>query len=361
MSHDVFPSSSDVAAATADLRERHRQLLASSNGRMRARDAARALGVTEGALLAAWVGDTVTPLRGDCEAILLQVGTLGRVMALTRNAFCVHERKGVYRNLSFGNGIGLAVGEEIDLRLFMKHWRHAFAVVEARGDGVARSLQFFDARGDAVHKVHLLEESDVAAFDRIVETFSAADIVPAFGELGADGVGGRGLPAGFDAEAFRAGWDALRDTHDFNPLLKRHGVHRLDAFEVARGERAARIELRAYREALAAARDQALSIMVFVGNAGCIQIHTGPVHNLKEMGDWYNVLDPAFNLHLLETGIAEAWRVRKPTRDGVVTSLELFDADGRPLMMLFGARKPGKPENGVWREIAESSVDGVAA
>ncbi|RMS45955.1 hypothetical protein ALP65_03871 [Pseudomonas aeruginosa] len=103
-----------------------------------------------------------------------------------------------------------------------------------------------------------------------------------------------------------------------------------------------------------AAAESGLPIMVFVGNAHCIQIHTGPVCNLKWLDDWFNVLDPEFNLHLKTTGIAELWRVRKPSTDGIVTSWEAFDADGELIVQLFGARKPGEPERDDWRELAES-------
>jgi putative hemin transport protein len=91
--------------------------------------------------------------------------------------------------------------------------------------------------------------------------------------------------------------------------------------------------------------------MVFVGNPGCIQIHTGTVTNLKRMGPWFNVLDPTFNLHLREDAIDSAWIMRKPTRDGDITSLELFDKEGFCFAQLFGARKPGKPELEAWRTI----------
>ena len=62
------------------------------------------------------------------------------------------------------------------------------------------------------------------------------------------------------------------------------------------------------------------------------------------------MLDPTFNLHLREDAIASAWVVRKPTRDGDVTSLELFDKDGF-CFTLFGLRKPGKPELEAWRAV----------
>ena len=83
--------------------------------------------------------------------------------------------------------------------------------------------------------------------------------------------------------------------------------------------------------------------MVFVGNRHCIQIHSGPVQNLKWMDTWFNVLDPEFNLHLKTPGVTELWRVRKPSSDGVITSWEAFDAEGELVLQLFGARKPASP------------------
>jgi putative hemin transport protein len=71
------------------------------------------------------------------------------------------------------------------------------------------------------------------------------------------------------------------------------------------------------------------------------------------MGPWLNVLDPTFNLHLREDAIASSWVVRKPTRDGDVTSLELFDAAGFCFAQLFGQRKPGVPELESWRAVLQ--------
>jgi putative hemin transport protein len=75
------------------------------------------------------------------------------------------------------------------------------------------------------------------------------------------------------------------------------------------------------------------------------------------MGPWLNVLDPGFNLHLREDHIAQAWLVRKPTVDGLVCSLELFDAQGRNIAMMFGERKPGQAERCDWRTLLESLAD----
>ena len=55
-----------------------------------------------------------------------------------------------------------------------------------------------------------------------------------------------------------------------------------------------------------------------------------------------------------EDAIERTFIVRKPTDDGVVTSIEAFDAQDRTIALFFGARKPGQTERGAWRDIAES-------
>jgi putative hemin transport protein len=105
--------------------------------------------------------------------------------------------------------------------------------------------------------------------------------------------------------------------------------------------------------ALTQAAANALPIMVFVGNKGMLQIHTGEVRNVVDARGWLNVLDPDFNLHVREEAIAQSWIVRKPTVDGTVTALECFDANGNQLVQLFGKRKPGIPELEEWRTLAQ--------
>ena len=96
-----------------------------------------------------------------------------------------------------------------------------------------------------------------------------------------------------------------------------------------------------------------LSIMVFTGNRGNIQIHSGPVEKTLWQGPWFNILDPDFNLHLNTESIVESWVVIKPTEDGIVTAVEVFDKHGELIVQFFGARKPGIPELEGWRELVK--------
>lgn len=316
-------------------------------------DAAARLETGEMSLLRIDPEARVRRLKPDWRAAFDGISALGRTMALTRNRSCVHERKGTYGRAKIDAGTGLVLGEDIDLRLFLSGWRHVYAVEPA--DTKRRpSLQFFDAAGSAVHKVHLLEESDRSAFDALVGALAEAG-EPAKAPAAARGHGGErpddGRPV--DVAALRAAWLALRDTHDFFAMLRKFGVSRLRAFELAGADLARPLARNVVTALLDRASASGVSIMVFVGNRGCIQIHTGPVQNIKPMGPWINVLDPAFNLHLRADLVTSAWLVRKPTDDGVVTSVELFDAEGGTIAMFFGARKPDKPELPAWRMLAE--------
>ncbi len=338
----------DQKAAT--LLERWQHLIAERP--IRNRDAAHALGVSEAELVASACGSGTFRLRREPLQILREAAMLGRVMALTRNDSVVHEKKGVYAPAEGEGHVGLVLGEDIDLRLFFSHWRHAFAVCEpAPKQATKRSLQFFDPSGEAVHKIHLLAESDLVAFDGIVEGFADEDQSYVVATVPRTLAAAERSDADVAADEFLESWAGLTDTHQFFGLLKRFGVTRTQALRLAEGEHADRApDATAWRVMEEAARTQ-VPFMVFVGNAGCIQIHTGPVANIARMGTWINVLDPAFNLHLREDHIAQSWVVRKPITEGTVTSLELFDRDGGLIAQFFGKRKPGVPEQEAWREL----------
>ena len=325
------------------------------NPKTRIRTAARELGTSEAALVATGVDGDATRLRPDFDAIFHALEPLGRVMALTRNDACVHEKTGVYDAVHTGlaHQMGQVLGRDIDLRLFLGRWRSAWAVAtpwDGGADGFRRSLQFFDAHGDAVHKVFCTRETDLDAYHALVERFADADGQPLDTEPRPEPSAER-PDAEINADALLSDWAGLQDTHDFFQLLGRHGVTRTQALRLAEGRFAERVAPEAVRQSFEAAAAGGLPIMVFVGNRGCVQIHTGPVKKLVQRAPWYNVLDPGFNLHLDETAVAESWVVTKPTEDGDVTALELYDGAGEAVVQLFGERKPGRAERAEWRAI----------
>ena len=338
------------------LAERYQQLK-KEQPELRARNVAELLDVSEAEILLVNDNAEITTLKQQPEDILKQVIHLGEVMALTRNDDCVHERKGVYDNASFfSHGKmkqGLFVNPDIDLRLFMSHWMFCFGVIEKSERGDRKSLQFFDKSGAALHKIYLTKKSNESAYNQLVQEFTADEQLTSL-TLEAYSPKPEDRPdADIDWAGLRNTWENLKDTHDFFPMLKKYKVGREQALREVGNDLAYQVDNDASRRILELARDTECEIMVFVGNRGCIQIHTGPVKKLVEYGEWYNVMDPQFNLHLQESNIARTWVTKKPTVDGTVTALEVFDTAGELIVTFFGKRKPGIPELEGWREIIE--------
>ncbi|MEM7368300.1 MAG: ChuX/HutX family heme-like substrate-binding protein [Bacteroidota bacterium] len=331
-------------------------LLKEQEPKLRNRDLAKRLAISEAELVSLDVGDSVTRLGGNWKVLLQELKSMGHVMALSRNEYCVHERKGVYDNIEFYEGphnMGVAVNEDIDLRFFMNEWEYGLAVIKQHGKiGILYSFQFFNKRGEAVHKVYSTPTSDIYAYHQIVKNFRDPNQDPIIGVDTSEKEKQAEKPdSEIDVESFQEDWRQLQDTHHFFGLLRKYGLTREQGFRLAPSGFTHKVNNQSVIQMLQAAANKTVPIMCFVNSPGCIQIHTGPVKNLKFFGDWYNVMDPKFNLHLNMKGVHSSWIVKKPTEDGLVTSLELFDQEGNQIVYFFGARKPGKSELEEWREL----------
>lgn len=336
--------------------QEHYDQLKAKDPKIRIRDAAKKLGVSELELLELGLGGDVVRLSGDWKDLLAELHQLDRVMALTRNDFAVHERKGIYHNISFfkGGKMGVAVNEDIDLRFFMTEWKYAYGVRMPKNNRVLHSFQFFNQSGEAIHKIYLTPKSDPLAFQKLLEKYKAKDqkkkLKPKSARKKKSATAR--LPVQ-KTRQFQLDWLQLKDTHDFFPLLAKYKLARLLALELAPKGYAYQVSEEAIPTLFNLVATTQLPIMVFVGNSGCIQIHTGPIKKIVSFQNWFNVMDPDFNLHLNLLGVAKIWVVKKPTADGVVTSLEVFDEEGDIIMQCFGKRKPGLPELKEWRNAIE--------
>ena len=327
---------------------------AEAHPKLRARDLAHQIGISEAALVAARVGQGVTRIDADPDRLLPAVEALGDVMALTRVEACVHEKVGRYANYHPGAHAAMVLNEEIDLRIFPSHWAHAFAVETVGEDGgVRRSLQVFDRAGDAVHKIYLRDGSDLSGWESLVPALALEDqrrVQPVEPRAPVEGPKIRADKA----DILRDEWAKLTDTHQFLRLCSKLKMNRLGAYHTAGQPFARRLDPASADKVLQDVRKAGIEVMIFVGNRGCIQIHSGPIGTLRPMGPWQNVMDPGFNLHLRLDKIAELWAVEKPTQRGPAVSLEAFDDAGGLIFQIFGVGKEGRDSRPQWGRIVEA-------
>jgi len=311
----------------------------------RARAIAAALGVSEVQWVAASQDRIFSrPLLCQPASILTRLTALGEVLALTRNDACVHELTGNYDSFSIDQSVFLVQSATIDLRLFISKIKSVWAVSE-----LGRfSLQFFDQSGCAIHKVYCTQLSNMTAYHELVKDFAApilswpTTVTPVTASLS---------KVVDQSEVLRQAWLSLQDTHDFFAMIQRFNVTRVAAFKAAGNDLAQAVSIETVEHVLTEVAAGSVPIMCFVANGASIQIYTGLVHTLYRRGAWYNIIDPSFNLHLNTDAIESAWIVTKPTVDGWVTSLELYDCNEQLIVQFFGARKPGQSELSEWRNV----------
>lgn len=326
------------------------------NPKMRARDLADKLGISEAQLVAADCGHGTVRIDPHPDRVIWAAQIFGQVMALTRNESCVHEKVGVYDNYHSGAHASMVLTDDIDLRMFPAHWRHAFMVDVQKETGPQRSLQVFDAAGDAVHKIFLREGSNAIAWKDVLQDLKLEDQSPDIDVTPRAPTEAAKSDAS-KVEILRKEWKRMTDTHQFLRLTSKLKMNRLGAYRIAGAPFVRAVDPRAVNEALLQLAADGTDVMIFVGNKGCIQIHQGPVTTLKEMGPWQNVLDPGFNLHLRLDHIAEVWAVDKPTQRGAAVSLEAFDRDGGLILQMFGVGKEGRDSRPAWRALVAGLPD----
>lgn len=325
-----------------------------------ARDLAGLMEISEAELTHARVGKEATRLTADARTLLTALAQVGQVKSVTRNGYAVHEQYGRYENQHLNGHAGLILNPRaLDLRLFLNQWACAFSLSEETRSGVRHSIQFFDHQGDALHKVYTTEETDMRAWQTLLEQFSVAEnpallLQPAAAASVTD--------ADINDARIDSEWRAMTDVHQFFQLLQRNGLTRQQAFHAVGNDLAYRVDNASLTQLLHAARQAQNEIMIFIGNRGCVQIFTGTIEKVTPHHEWINVFNQRFTLHLIETAIAESWVTRKPTQEGFVTSLELFAADGTQIAQLYGQRTEGQSEQSQWREqVAHLSGKDIAA
>jgi len=334
------------------------EALIRENSDLRIRDIAEKLSVPEAALFEKSLGVKARRLKLNPSTQIDRFTDLGEVMVIVRNENAVHEQTGVYEKINIHEGPQMAtvIGTDIEQRIFFSRWKYLYAFELESRKGTLSGVACFDQFGTAIIKLYQTSSTDKIVWESIFEPETGADI-PVFNEKV---IGNNNLTeSDRNFDDLLTDWSQLKDTHDFFGLLAKHRVTRTAAMRAAEGRFTFRLSNHVAVDLLSRVSSAGLPFMIFVGNSGIIQIHDGIIGRSFTQNNWLNIMDPKFNLHLRLEGVAEAWHVVKPTIDGNVNSIELYDSEGEQIVSFFSSRKPGTPERPVWAEIIKSVREGV--
>lgn len=340
-----------MAQLNIELKQRWQQLV-EENPRTRIRDAAEILNVSEMELLATDIPQNVLQLEGDFKALMQRLTEVGKVMSLVRNEIAVHELSSTYPELKFNRNpqVGVAM-QAIDLRIHFNEYCYAFAVKTPQGKNELRSIQFFDKSGQALQKIYLKNQEHIEVWDDIVENFKAQQQQTSF-ELIQSETGSKSF-VDIDLAKFRRAWELMRDVHALPRVIKRFAISRHEAVSLVGEPYARKVKTESINRLIENVFEQELTCFVFVGNRGVTQIYSGGFQKTAEMGAWMNVLDPSFNLHVLSSAVKDVWVVKKPTKFGVVTSLEVYDINGKICLQFAPTNARDAEESPEWRTLLD--------
>jgi putative hemin transport protein len=225
------------------------------------RAAANALGVPEAQLVASGCGRFVTRLGGELPELLCGLPALAEIKSVVRNAYAVQERTGRATAIVPVTNGGLTIeGDVFLLRARPDALANAFALIEPGKYGTKRSLQLFTGSGESAAKFFLTAESNLEAFEALVQAFAADNQGP--------------------EESVAEGTVPAPEAQAAEPASLAAFLHE-----------AARL---------------AQPVEIVVANSAASQKTVRVLERIKrsDRGGWINVLDPGLDLHLHEDRIS---------------------------------------------------------
>ncbi|MEO0453507.1 MAG: ChuX/HutX family heme-like substrate-binding protein [Verrucomicrobiota bacterium] len=313
---------------------------------------AAALKVTEAELTAAYTGEgPVIRLNTDREMQLHDLHALGQVLLVVRNTTCIHELVGNYPQARFYGGHALLAADSFMMHYDLTQWSYGFAV-EKNG---MRNLEFFDQRGRAVHKVFTTDQTNFQSWNDWVSRYAAEKQSPIveverLEEIVPDDIDQREV----SRDALCATWDTLTTSDDFQPMIDHLGLSSLEAIRLGGDAYAKRLSKDALGQFLNHSVQESLSIEATVCSSGTTQNYKGQIKQVTEFGDWLNVLDPHFNLHIDMKAVDSIWMVQKAKAKKPVTVIEVLNRDGKSVLELSESQPVQQPDSSVWKAVIES-------
>lgn len=318
-----------------------------------AADFTRSLDVTEAHLAAAALGSGAVRLDNNWEEIVRALPDAGKVTVVTQNHCALHRKTGVFDRIMWNEERPVVLDRNINLRIRLESWVHCFFLEAGFSGWEGDGLHIFDGSGVPVLRVLATTRYGALHLRKLAERYADPD-------QGPDAEIRRCAPAPvavadseIDAGAMAADWRSMLDTHDIFAFARRYGAQRTQSYRLVPDDLACEVDRHAFFDVLdCAARDKE-GVMIFVGSPGNVQIHIGPVSNISSARRRFMIDDETFGLDIIKDRVASCWVVTKPTVDGEIRSVEMFDAQGAQIAWVFGERRPGSPQKESWHRLVE--------
>jgi putative heme degradation protein len=308
--------------------------------------AARRLGVTPIALVESRTHDGFLPLTNEWPALSSHLCAFGRVSARAGRGGCVLEVAGTFGaprpsadQLEFD-------GPQITLHADPRRWSAAFVFELLTRVRTRRGLVFCGDDGELAWTLELVTGSNRAVLDAFVDVFGDRRSELPAPRLRAPHEAARTACATLEDLARR--WAASGRSEALAPLIWRYGLGYERVQRQARAQRAERLDAGALFELVRHAHGRGQALRVTAGRDTATL--TGRVCGQpRRAGAGWNVVSPDAALHVCDADVGEVWRVH-----GQRSTLEVFDAQRRPLLSISEWSEPRVRDSLAWTSLLEA-------
>lgn len=295
-------------------------------------------------------------LSASAQLVLETLVRFGALGIRTSNGAAQIDHHGPVRKLVVeGPVASLEVGEGTAFWVFPEQVKAIMAVNEPSRIRAAVSLRFFGAAGQSLLELHAgLSGETIFRVRRCVERWQAGRffVPPRFQRPPAPSPD-RPVPTspglGVALGIARNGGEQ-RAVHE---LSTRHGLSRLEALSLVGPPWARRLEGRGLARALGAVSARGMRVRLLAGNEAATYARSGSLARLQGSGSALTLRDRNTTLNVDLGALHSLWAVSLREGDREVSSLEAFDAQGAPALLVFGhpehRPRPGDP----WNDLCE--------
>tara|TARA_Y100000590_G_scaffold192032_1_gene218378 strand:- start:350 stop:1324 length:975 start_codon:yes stop_codon:yes gene_type:complete len=270
------------------------------NKKIRIRDAAKQLGVSEAELLSTEIGSDIYYLSNlNIKGLIENILSADKIMSLIRSDIVVHEKNISCDTINLNNNNSLIFDDGTLLLNFkLDSFKHVFYERKNHNKRELRSFQFFNKAGQSLLKIYLKGHSS-KLFDDLGEKYK--------------------VDYGYE----------LQEIDDSIIKKTKNTLSNIDMYFSKNIydsiEKRKLSDKKIFRKILEYASEKDFPFQIHALGMDAIQYHRGTVKNILDYGPWINVIDKSFNIHVLENSLYETYLYKFLKNNTYYYSIEFFD------------------------------------
>ena len=282
------------------------------NPKVRIRDAAYQMKVSEAELLSTEINETVSFLLiEDMNEFIKDILKVDKIMLLVRSDYVVHEKTIKTKNVRLVDNQIIDLDDNgcniLDFNI--DEFEYVFFQKKMHSSRELKSFQFFDKAGMAILKIYL-KGKDLGFFDEIDLKYKKI-----------------------------YNYEMQSDLDINNSKLLESKIKINLPYDTSNSTTSCSdISVNSLRLILENASDMKIPVQIHAFGLGTIQYHRDTVRNIVDYGPWVNVIDQKFNLHVLQDGLTRASLVQYQFKDCQQYLINFFDKNNAHVLGVTGVK-----------------------